>query len=161
MNRSINNNTGGYNQSRQGNNQRPGYQNNRNGSQSDRGVKYIPEAIELPTDYIDKAAEIMSTCHNYISSTKLRSILSMVSAIYNAERDGKDMLSETSLNSLKMLRIRILYEYGRNNDDFKKFIRQSHILDYLLSVGNDRRKFIEYAHYLEAIVAYHRFYGGK
>lgn len=156
-----NNNTGGYNQNRQGDNQRPGYQNNRNGSSCEKAEEYIPKAMTLPTDYVDKASEIMNICHKYISSSKLRNILSMVSSIFNAERVGGDTLSDASQNSLKMLRVRIIYEYGRNDDNFKKFIRQTHILDHLLAVGNDRRKFIDYAHYLEAIVAYHKFYGDK
>ena len=149
---------GGYNQSRQGDSPRQGFQTGRNFSADE---EYTPKALPLPTDYVDKAAEIMKTCHTYISSSKLRNILSIVSGIYNSERVGGEELSEASQNSLQMLRVRIIYEYGRNDDNFKRFIKQTHILDHLLTIGNDRRKFIDYAHYLEAIVAYHKFYGDK
>lgn len=123
--------------------------------------EYTPKAMPLPSDYVIKAEEIMRECHRYITSSKLRNILSMVSDIYNSERIGEDELSEASQNALRMLQIRIVYEYGRNDDKFKSFIRETHILDHLLSVGSSRRKFIDYAHYLEAIVAYHKFYGDK
>ena len=123
--------------------------------------EYTPKAMPLSSDYVVKAEEIMRECHRYITSSKLRNILSMVSDIYNSERIGEDELSEASQNALRMLQIRIVYEYGRNDDKFKSFIRETHILDHLLSVGSSRRKFIDYAHYLEAIVAYHKFYGDK
>ena len=149
---------GGYDKSRQGDSPRQGFQNGRNFSTDE---EYTPKALPLPTDYVDKAAEIMKTCHSYISSSKLRNILSMVSGIYNSERVGGEELSEASQNSLQMLRVRIIYEYGRNDNNFKTFIARTHILDHLLAVGKDRGKFIDYAHYLEAIVAYHKFYGDK
>ena len=85
----------------------------------------------------------------------------MVSSIYNSERVGDKELTEASQNSLRMLRVRMIYEYGRNDDKFKSFIKETHILDHLLAIGSDRQKFIDYAHYMEAIVAYHKFYGDK
>lgn len=123
--------------------------------------EYIPKPTPLPTNYIDMAQKVMDQHHRKITSSKLRNILSMVSGIYNAERMGDQELSETSQNSLRMLRVRIIYEYGRNDEKFQTFIRESHILDYLLAIGKDRQKFIDYAQYMEAIVAYHKFYGEK
>lgn len=152
---------GGYNQSRQNDYQRQGFQNSKSGGQYANTEKYTPKALSLPVDYVDEAARLMEKCHSYISSSKLRNILSMVSNIYNSERVGGELLSEASRNSLQMLRVRIIYEYGRNDNSFKEFIAQTHILDHLLAVGNDRGRFIDYAHYLEAIVAYHKFYGDK
>ena len=29
------------------------------------------------------------------------------------------------------------------------------------SVGKDRKKFLAFSHYMEALVAYHRYYGGS
>lgn len=145
----------GNNGNRQ-NSQSREYTGNRNQSRP-----YKPNPTPLPTNYIDIAQEVMDQYHGNITSSKLRNILSMVSGIYNAERMGDQELSETSQNSLRMLRVRIIYEYGRNDEDFQTFIRESHILDYLLAIGKDRQKFIDYAQYMEAIVAYHKFYGEK
>ena len=139
---------------------------NQRGSFVDRAqphtdAEYTPKAMPLPADYVEKAEEIMRVCHKYITSSKLRNILSMVSSIYNSERVGDKELTEASQNSLRMLRVRMIYEYGRNDDKFKSFIKETHILDHLLAIGSDRQKFIDYAHYMEAIVAYHKFYGDK
>lgn len=139
---------------------------NQRGSYNDRvqprtDAEYTPKAMPLPADYVEKAEEIMRVCHKFITSSKLRNILSMVSSIYNSERVGDKELTEASQNSLRMLRVRMIYEYGRNDDKFKSFIRETHILDHLLAIGSDRQKFIDYSHYMEAIVAYHKFYGDK
>ena len=149
------------------NNNSQGFRNgNQRGSYNDRvqprtDAEYTPKAMPLPADYVEKADEIMRVCHKYITSSKLRNILSMVSSIYNSERVGDKELTEASQNSLRMLRVRMIYEYGRNDDKFKSFIKETHILDHLLAIGSDRQKFIDYAHYMEAIVAYHKFYGDK
>lgn len=160
------------------NNNSQGFRNgNQRGSYNDRvqprtDAEYTPKAMPLPADYVEKAEEIMRVCHKYITSSKLRNILSMVSSIYNSERNGGEELTSMSQKRLSMLRIRIIYEYGRNEkkdkdnggknaEDVPRFIRETHILDYLLDIGSDREKFMDYAHYTEAIVAYHKFYGGK
>lgn len=150
----YNNNSQGF----RGGNQRGSY-NDRVQPRTD--AEYTPKAMPLPADYVEKAEEIMRVCHKYITSSKLRNILSMVSGIYNSERVGDKELTDASQNSLRMLRVRMIYEYGRNDDKFKSFIKETHILDHLLAIGSDRQKFIDYAHYMEAIVAYHKFYGDK
>ena len=143
------------NSNRQSNQYKKDYRNRQNDHE------YTPRAMALEDNYVDLAEKVMRENHRNITSSKLRSILSMVSSIYNTERVGDKELSETSQNSLRMLRVRIIYEYGRNDAGFKKFIHESHILDYLLDIGSDRQKFIDYAQYMEAIVAYHKFYGEK
>ena len=102
------------------NNNSQGFRNgNQRGSSNDRvqprtDAEYTPKAMPLPADYVEKAEEIMRVCHKYITSSKLRNILSMVSSIYNSERNGGEELTSMSQKRLSMLRIRIIYEYGRN-----------------------------------------------
>ena len=62
---------------------------------------------------------------------------------------------------LQMLRIRILYEAGRDERDVKPFVEKSKLLEYIKGIQMNREKFIQFAHYMEALVAYHRYYGGR
>ena len=59
-----------------------------------------------------------------------------------------------------LIRMRMLYEAGRDQD-VKIFVEKTKLIEYLKGIGNSRSSFIDYAHYLEALVAYHRYYGGR
>ena len=43
----------------------------------------------------------------------------------------------------------------------KEFITHAHLLEYLKGISTDRADLIRFAHYMEALVAFHRYFGGK
>lgn len=157
-------NNGGYRGSSNGFRQdnKRGYDSNKNYQKKEIEV---PTPKPLPSDYVDKAENVMKTLQsnrNQITTTKIRSILAMVSEIYNEEsRRNDEKLSDDSMANIQLLRVRMIYECGRNPSDVKPFIEDSKLIDYLLGIGDNRQKFINYAHYVEALVAYHRYFGGK
>lgn len=59
-----------------------------------------------------------------------------------------------------MMRIRTAYEAGRD-DTVKTFVEKARLLQYMKGIGSSREDLIRFAHYMEALVAYHRFYGGR
>ena len=59
-----------------------------------------------------------------------------------------------------MMRIRTAYEAGRDPAT-KVFVEKAHLLQYLKGISTNRETLIAFAHYMEALVAYHRYYGGK
>lgn len=121
----------------------------------------IVTAETLPDNYIDEAERIMGTEDLNVTTSKIRNILAMVSEIYNVEniRQEKELLSQ-SIGRLNQLRVRLAYECGRE-PSVKKFVNKTKLMNYLKDIGNDRKKFIDYARYVEALVAYHRYFGGK
>lgn len=130
-----------------------------NGGRDDsRQEAKIPD---FPRDYVDFAEELMKNQCRQITTSKLRNIFSLFTDIYNTEllRTG-DTLLEESLTRLQMARIRIAYESGRDRNT-KEFVEAAHLLPWLKAVGNSREQAIRYIRYLEAIVAYHRFWGGR
>jgi CRISPR-associated protein Csm2 len=126
----------------------------------------------LPEDYVAEAERNMRALGTEdnrnpgkyrfeITTSKIRNILSMISDIYNDELlSSESELSDTNKAKKKALQVRILYEAGRE-ESVKKFILQTKLLDYLKRAGDDRKKFIEFAKYMEALVAYHLYLGGK
>lgn len=126
----------------------------------------------LPEDYVAEAernmrklgAEDARNPGKYrfeITTSKIRNILSIVSDIYNNELlSSNPELSEPNKAKKKFLQVRILYEAGRE-ESVKKFILQTKLLDYLKQAGDDRKKFMEFAKYMEALVAYHLYLGGR
>lgn len=130
-----------------------------------------PNAEPIPADYVDKAEEIMEelcSSKKKITTSKIRKILSFVSDVYNIEMLRSDeSLSEKSRTMLTRMRIRIAYEAGRNNKDkdkdTKEFILNAKLLNYIKHIEKtaDRKEFMKFCEYMEALVAYHRYYGGK
>jgi CRISPR-associated protein Csm2 len=96
-----------------------------------------------------------------LTTSKIRNILAMVSEIYNEVIHEKgEKLSGKSQERIQYLRLRITYEAGRD-DDVKDFVDKSELLQMLKKIGNNKEEFLLFCRYLEALVAYHRFYGGR
>lgn len=122
-------------------------------------------AEALPEDYVDAAEQVIrEICKNNkkITTSKLRNLFSLVTDIYNVEnlRTEPALLPE-SKTALTKMRIRIAYEAGREQT-VKDFVLKAKLLEYIKGVGNDRQRLIDFANYMEALVAYHRFLiGGR
>lgn len=127
----------------------------------------------FPKDYVDFAEKLMERYRKewkkdhkkglaIISTSKLRNILSLLMDVYNVEvlrTDGT--ITQDSETKLQMARIRLAYEAGRDPYGVKQFINDANLLPWLKEVGTSREKLLHYVHYVEALVAYHRFFGGK
>ncbi|MBU9735433.1 type III-A CRISPR-associated protein Csm2 [Diplocloster agilis] len=144
-----------------------GYQRQRsNGSKQ----AAILEAEEIPADYVESAERVMrglgtegdnGTLRFKLTTSKIRNIFSMVTDIYNVEsRRREPELKQESISALQKMRVRILYDAGREKDAVKSFVEAAHLLQYIKGIGTNREKFINFANYMEALVAYHRYLGG-
>ena len=117
-------------------------------------------------DYAEKVIKSLGEKKNgkpgsALTTTKIRNILSMVSEIYNEVTHIQgDKLSLEMVERIQYLRLRIVYESGRDKD-VKNFIDKSKLLLVLKNVGDSKRNFLLFCRYMEALVAYHRFYGGR
>lgn len=158
---------GGYN------NSRGGYSGNRSssGSYNSRSSygqqKELPPEItpkKVPEDYVDEAERIMRSLMNdgkTVTTSKIRNLLSLVTEIYNKENISSDAkLQPENVVKLNMMRVRVAYECGRD-DTVKTFVKQTNLLEYLKGISTDRADLIRFAHYMEALVAFHRYFGGK
>ena len=96
-----------------------------------------------------------------VTTSKIRNILSMAADIYdNVLQNKDDQLSDEIVSRIEYLRVRIIYECGRE-PKVKEFVNAADLLDYIKMIGNDKKKYVLFYHYLEALVAFHKFKGGK
>ena len=96
-----------------------------------------------------------------VTTSKIRSILAMTSDIYNEViMLQDDKLSDDLAGRIEYLRIRVVYEAGREQS-VKDFIMQAKILDILKEIKGSRKNYILFNRYMESLVAFHKFYGGK
>lgn len=143
---------------------RPSNNYGRQGYQGRPNQVYAPAAPiqpkQLPQEYVDEAERVIrevSTDKNCISTSKLRGFLALLTEIYNEESlRTEKTISANSQAKLLRLRVRIVYDAGREQA-VRKFIEKAQLLEYIKGVGNDRENLIQLSHYMEALVAYHRY----
>ena len=151
-------------------------QNNNSRDGKDPQKALPPETVprKVPENYVDEAERIMRaliSSGTTITTSKIRNLLSLVTDIYNDESiRTEDKLKPDSVVKLNLMRVRVAYEYGRDNGEsvgkdkvypMREFITQAHLREYLKGISTDRADLIRFAHYMEALVAFHRYFGGK
>ena len=151
-------------------------QNNNSRGGKDLQKALPPETIprKVPENYVDEAERIMRaliSSGTTVTTSKIRNLLSLVTDIYNDESiRTEDKLKPDSVVKLNLMRVRVAYEYGRDNGEsvgkdkvypMREFITQAHLREYLKGISTDRADLIRFAHYMEALVAFHRYLGGK
>lgn len=97
-----------------------------------------------------------------ISTSQIRKFLSAVNKINNKIKyqNDSDILSEDIVAEIAYMRVQFAYIVGKNNNDSLKKLHKE--LDKaIIEIKNSKSKFINFARYVEAIIAYHKFYGGK
>ncbi|MCM1495124.1 MAG: type III-A CRISPR-associated protein Csm2 [Bacteroides sp.] len=119
--------------------------------------------------YVDKAEQVISRLKEnknkggkvkWITTSKIRNLLAMSADIYNEILSKEEKLSTEVNARIDYLRVRFIYESGRDKD-VEKFVNTAEIIQALQEIKGSRKRFILFNHYMEALVAYHRYYGGE
>jgi len=93
-----------------------------------------------------------------VSTSKIRNLLSMISDIYNELLNRpEEKLDERTRERIAYLRVRFVYEAGRE-DTVKHFVETANILGYLQAINGKRSEFILFSRYMEALVAYFKYF---
>ena len=93
-----------------------------------------------------------------LTTTQLRKQLSMTAEMFAmAERETADILSRELQDSIEYLRVQFVYQAGRDIP-VKNFIDKAKILQILQSINGNKNDFITFCRYLEALVAYKKYY---
>lgn len=96
-----------------------------------------------------------------LTTSKIRNLLSMTNVLYNhARQKGDETLNEDLLRDIQYLKMRFAYESGRE-PEVKKFVDKAEIKEHIQAIGKSREKLLLFCNYIESLVAYHRYYGGK
>lgn len=143
------------------NNRRP-HQNNR--QQTNLSIAFTDSS------YVDDAEMVIKTFkkdyngefkvkRDTLTTNQIRNLLSLTSNIYDdVLANGVDRVQE----KIAYLRVQFVYQSGRN-DAVKEFVRLADILNILkdLQKTNDKNAIIRFCRYMEALVAYFKYHGGR
>lgn len=92
-----------------------------------------------------------------VTTSKLRNLLAMTSDIYNEVIVMKeDRLPEDILGRINYLKIRFLYEAGRE-PKVKNLVTEAKVMEYLEEIKGSRKQYLLFSRYMEALVAYRKF----
>ena len=102
-----------------------------------------------------------------ITKSQIRKFLAAVNALtnkvddYRARNPRAVELSPALASAVKYLKVQLVYQAARNQTSVQPFVKQARLKECIDSIGTDLRAYEDFAHYVEALVAYHKFYGGE
>ncbi|GJM48399.1 type III-A CRISPR-associated protein Csm2 [Weissella soli] len=122
-------------------------------------------AILTDETYVDKAEKVIKSLDRdnrnpaafVLTTTKIRNLLSLTSNLYD-ESLGKQSLDGLT-DKLAYLRVQFVYQAGREKS-VKQLVENAEILGALKEI-NDVASLQRFSRYMEALVAYFKFEGGK
>lgn len=121
------------------------------------------------TNYVDKAEQAIKKLRELkdqknvpiVTTSKIRNLLSMVSDIYNDVLNVKEeKLNREVIGRINYMKLRFYYEAGRE-ESVKRLLTTAKAFELLNEIGNSRSNYILFSRYMEALVAFRKFYGGK
>lgn len=96
-----------------------------------------------------------------VTTSKIRNLLAMTSDIYNQVLTyNSEKMDNDIVGRIEYLRIRVMYECGRE-PKVKEFVQKAEIIELLKEIGNSKKNYLLFSRYMEALVAFHKYYGGQ
>ena len=124
-------------------------------------------AILTDDNYVDKAEKVIKSLNRntrnfrnpdafFLTTTQIRNLLNLTSNLFAESkiREYKELADK-----IAYLRVQFVYQAGRE-PSVKDLVRKAEILAALKEVNN-KESLQRFCRYMEALVAYFKFYGGK
>ena len=102
-----------------------------------------------------------------VTTSQIRKFLTAVNTVtgkieqYRNEHGQAETLSPELAVQVKFLKVKLAYQVGRGDQKIKSFAEKADLMAAIESIGNDVKKYEEFARYVEALVAFHKYRGGK
>lgn len=101
-----------------------------------------------------------------VTTSQIRKFLTAVNVVrnkvdlYKAKNKGAEALSKELTAEIKFLKVNLLYQAGRTAA-VMQFMTVSKLDVIIDGIGDSLARFVKFTKYVEALVAYHKFLGGK
>nr|WP_315410939.1 type III-A CRISPR-associated protein Csm2 [uncultured Selenomonas sp.] len=102
-----------------------------------------------------------------LTKSQIRKFLAAVNAltnkvaVYRTQSGQSKLLSDALASEVKYLKVKLVYQAARNRGTVGDLADKAQIKERIDRIGTDMKKYEEFAHFMEALVAYHKFYGGR
>lgn len=126
---------------------------------------------------VDRAEEVMRTLSqskNMVTTSQIRKFLTAVNTVKekismhrmnNKEED--DSLPVSLQAQIKYLKVKLAYQIGRNKNKkesenpVEAFEKEAGLMKWIDEIKGSAKEYDKFSNYIEALVAYHKFYGGE
>ena len=104
---------------------------------------------------------------NGLTTNQIRKFLTAVNTLtnkitlYRHQQEQTRELSEDLAKEVRFLKVKLAYQVARGNKGVKRFAADTRLKEYIDTVGTDLKEYMAFAQFIEALVAYHKFYGEK
>ena len=104
---------------------------------------------------------------NGLTTNQIRKFLTAVNTLtnkitlYRHQQEQTRELSEDLAKEVRFLKVKLAYQVARGNTGVKRFAEDTQLKEYIDTVGTDLKEYMAFAQFIEALVAYHKFYGEK
>lgn len=148
---------------------RAGYAQNSRPNMQKKGQQFDFENFDVVTE-AEKAIKELQYKDRYnkidVTTSQIRKFLTTVNVVrnkvdlYKAKNKGAEALSKELTAEIKFLKVNLLYQAGRTAA-VKQFMTVSKLDIIIDGIGDSLARFVKFTKYVEALVAYHKFLGGR
>ena len=119
--------------------------------------KYGNDVLDLKTNQIRKFLSAVNAVSNKVS-------------VFKAANPNEKELSANIADEIRYLQVMLVYQIGREKADHKyrnkigpieEFENEAGLIKTIKSIGTNIEAFENFARYMESLVAYHKYYGGR
>ncbi len=129
------------------------------------------DKVDLAQEVMKKLSAVKDKWGNpsMVTTSQIRRFLTAVNTVtgkveqYQNETGKKDVLSPELVAQVKFLKVKLAYQVGRDDKakHIKNFAEEADLTSAIDSIGDDMKKYEEFARYVEALVAFHKYYEGR
>lgn len=121
---------------------------------------YVDRAERAILDLV-KETEQDRRVKGIVTTSKIRNLLAMTADIYNQVLEqSREKLDEEVIGRIEYLRVRVMYECGRE-PQVRRFVEKAELIEILKEIGGSKKNYLLFSRYMEALVAFHKYHGGK
>jgi len=127
------------------------------------GKNYVDKAETVITSLISDAKKNARDPRYYqiLTTSQIRKQLAMTAELFaRAQAEQHDVLSDEIQSQIEYLRVQFVYQAGRDKC-VKQFVEKAEIMKILNDIKGCRQNFLTFCRYMEALVAYRKFYGNE
>ncbi len=102
-----------------------------------------------------------------VTTSQIRKFLTAVNTVtgkveqYQNENGKEKKLPPKLVTQVKFLKVKLAYQVGRGDQKVKDFAQKADLKKAIENIGDSVEKYEEFARYVEALVAFHKYYEGK
>ena len=127
------------------------------------------DKVDLAQEVMKKLSAVKDKWGNpsMVTTSQIRRFLTAVNTVtgkveqYQNETGDLGKLSADLAAQVKFLKVKLAYQIGRQGRFVADFAKEADLMAAIDSIGDDVKKYEEFARYVEALVAFHKYYGGK